>query len=53
MNRYKEDINVAIEKEELPVGIDENPYSNRLYDVDKATHQKEPLKMTRRLCEGQ
>lgn len=53
MNMFKTDVNTAIEKEELAVGLDENPYSNRYYDVDKASNQKEPLKMTRRLGEGQ
>lgn len=52
MNMFKTDVNTAIEKEELAVGLDENPYSNRYYDVDKTTNQKEPLKMARRLGEG-
>ena len=52
MNQFKTDINTAIEKEELPTNIDENPYSNRLFDVERPVHQKEPLTMTRRLGDG-
>src|SRR5574343_341252 len=52
MNQYKNEINTAIEKEELPTNIDENPFSNRLFDVERSVNQKEPLKMSRRLGEG-
>lgn len=49
MNQYKTDINTAFEKEELPTNVDDNPFANRLYDVERGVNQSEPLKMTKRL----
>lgn len=49
MNQYKTDINTAFEKEELPTNIDDNPFANRLYDVERGVNQTEPLKMAKRL----
>jgi hypothetical protein len=49
MNQYKTDINTAFEKEELPTNVDDNPFANRLYDVERGVNQSEPLKMAKRL----
>jgi len=52
INQYKSDINIAIEKEEPPMNIDENPFANGFFDnMNGDKRQTKPLNAPRRLGE--
>lgn len=51
INQYKSDIVLAIEKEEPPMNIDENPLANGFFDNVRENRPNKPLNVPRRLGE--